>query len=40
MKKFRRVTIMLDEDILKKLRIFQAAQIRKSEKNSESFTSY
>lgn len=32
MKKSRRVTIMLDEDILKKLRVFQAAQIRKSEK--------
>jgi hypothetical protein len=30
--KSRRVTIMLDEDILKKLRMFQAAQIRKSEK--------
>ena len=31
MKKSRRVTIMLDEDLLKKLRIVQATEIRKSE---------
>ncbi len=30
-KNYRRVTIMLDEDILKKLRIVQAKEIRKSE---------
>jgi hypothetical protein len=32
MKKFRRVSVILDEDLLKKLRILQATQIRKSEK--------
>jgi len=31
MKKSRRVTIVIDEDILKKLRIVQATEIRKSE---------
>jgi hypothetical protein len=31
MKKSQRVTIMLDEDLLKKLRIVQATEIRKSE---------
>jgi len=33
MKKSRRVTIMLDEAILKKLRIIQAAKIKNSEKS-------
>jgi predicted DNA binding CopG/RHH family protein len=31
MKKSRRVTIMLEEDLLKKLRVIQATKIRKSE---------
>jgi hypothetical protein len=31
MKKSRRVTIMLDENLLKKLRVIQASEIRKSE---------
>jgi hypothetical protein len=31
MKKSRRVTIMLGENLLKKLRIIQASEIRKSE---------
>ena len=31
MKKSRRITIMLDEDLLKKLRVLQASEIRKSE---------
>jgi len=30
-KKSRRVTIMLDEDLLRKLRVIQASEIRKSE---------
>jgi len=33
MKKSRRVTIMLDEVILQKLRMIQAAKIRNSEKS-------
>jgi len=33
MKKSRRVTVMLDDDLLKKLRIIQAAKIRKSERS-------
>jgi len=33
MKKSRRVTIMLDEVILKKLRIIQATKIKNSEKS-------
>jgi len=33
MKKSRRVTIMLDEAILKKLRIIQATKIKNSEKS-------
>ena len=37
MKKSRRITVMLDDDLLKKLRVIQAAKIRKSE-NSVSLT--
>jgi len=31
MEKSRRVTVMVDDDLLKKLRVIQAAKIRKSE---------
>jgi len=31
MKKSRRITVMLDDDLLKKLRVIQATKIRKSE---------
>ena len=31
MKKSRRVTIMLDENLIKKLRVIQASEVRKSE---------